>query len=312
MIKKMRAAFTICTNNYLAQVKVLAESIKNYAPEYRFYLFLADEFDNGIDYKGLGFEVILAKSLPIDFFSLVKKYNIIELNTCIKASCFKYLFKETKADIIHYFDPDIALFNDIQHLDNHFNTSSILITPHILTPITWQEGSPNENLFLNHGIYNLGYLGLKKSKDTFELLDWWENRTLNWGYYRTRQGLFVDQLWINYVPIFFPDSSKVLTDPEFNMGPWNLHERSLSYTEGKFMVNNKYPLTFYHFSSYKFSQHEISSNYRYTFATNPDMRQIYDLYRDKMLAAGVENFVGKKWAYQRKENFFSKLFKKKY
>lgn len=308
----MNAIFTICTNSYLAQAIVLSASVKRFAKDYKFYLFLADELDPDISYNDFpNIEFVLAKSLPIDFFSLVKKYNIIELNTCIKGTCFKYLFNEKGAEKVHYFDPDIELFEDIDTLDQHFDDAAILLTPHIVSPISWQEGSPNENLFLNHGLYNLGYLGLAKKGDYMNLLDWWENRTLTMGYYKTKEGLFVDQLWINYVPLFYPESSKILFDKGYNMGPWNLHERALSQKDGKFYVNKTVSLKFYHFSSYKHNRHEISGNYRYTFASNPDMRQLYDDYQQKMIAAGVDNFVGKTWAYEQKKSWFSKLFKKR-
>ncbi|MBE7179577.1 MAG: hypothetical protein INR69_24450, partial [Mucilaginibacter polytrichastri] len=172
---KGKFAFTICTNSYLPQARILADSIRQWAPEYTFYVFLADELDPTVRYET--FENLTLKpasELPIDFAALVKKYGIIELNTCIKASCFKWLFKEFDAGQVHFFDPDICFFSDIKILDDHFNKASILVTPHITQPIPWQDGSPTENLFLNHGLYNLGYLGLKRSTATFAMLDWWE------------------------------------------------------------------------------------------------------------------------------------------
>ena len=308
----MKAAFTICTSSYLAQAKVLSQSFIKFAGDYKFYLFLVDELDEQIEYnKFEGVEFVLAKTLPIDFFALVEKYNIIELNTCIKGTCFKYLFNKG-AQMVHYFDPDIELLDEIKHLDAHFKDAPILLTPHITSPITWQDGSPNENLFLNHGLYNLGYKGLTNQGDYMKLLDWWEDRTLTRGYYRTKQGFFVDQLWINYVPLFWPESTKILFDPGYNMGPWNLHERTLSSQEGgKFLVNNVSTLKFYHFSSYKHINHEISNNYRYTFATNPDVKLLYDSYQKKMIEAGVDFYLSIKWAYQKKETFIKRLFKKK-
>ncbi|WP_316837470.1 hypothetical protein [Pedobacter nutrimenti] len=308
----MKAAFTICTNNYLAQARILFSSIQKFAKDYKCYLFLVDELHPEIDYKDFpGIEFILAKTLPIEFSGLIKKYDIVELNTCVKASAFKHLFNEKGAEIVHYFDPDIELFDEITNLDVHFEQASILLTPHIITPIPWQEGSPNENLFLNHGLYNLGYLGLTNKGDYMKLLDWWENRTLNMGYNRTRHGLFVDQLWINYVPLFFPGSTKILFDQGCNMGPWNLHERSLSHKDNKFFVNDSVSLKFYHFSSYKYNQHEISGNYRYTFTSNPDVKPLYDLYQEKMIASGVKLYSGTKWAYEQKKPFLSKFLKKK-
>jgi hypothetical protein len=287
----MKVAFTICSNNYLAQAKTLADSIAKYSPEYKFYICLVDELDNRIDYKQfLPTEIILAKDLPLNFNDLKKKYSIIELNTCVKATCFKYLFHENPTTShIHFFDPDIEIFNDLSYLDTYFENASFLVTPHITKPIVWGNKEPNENLFLNHGLYNFGYVGLKNnSPSVFEMLDWWELRLLERGFMRLERGLFVDQLWGNYFPIFYPKETTVLFELGCNMGPWNLHERQLTFDGTTYLVNNKFPLIFYHFSSYKYTNPlSISNNYRYDFTTNPDLLTIYTSYKDKI----VENNV---------------------
>ena len=302
--------FTVCTNNYLAQACVLAKSVKNMAPDYSFYLFLADEFNSEIDYNAFeNINFINWQLLPIDIEDLKNKFDVVELNTGIKASCFKYLFNHFSAEIVHYLDPDIRLFSSLDNLDSHFNQASILLTPHVFNPIKWQDGSPNENLFLRHGLYNLGYLGLKKSAAATATLDWWEDRCLKMGFNNPKYGFFVDQLWMNYIPLFHPHETFIILDKGCNMGPWNLHERQLS-PQAPFLVNNESALTFYHFSSYNYKQHEISKHYRYTFTSNPDVKPIYDLYQKEMIEAGVEKFEKFKWAYTKKKSFLKKLFKK--
>ena len=62
--------------------------------------------------------------------------------------------------------------------------------------------------------------------NTLYMLHWWKERTYNMGYQRLEKGLFVDQLWMNLVPVLF-ESCNVLNHPGYNMGPWNLHERKL-------------------------------------------------------------------------------------
>jgi len=282
----MKIAFTICSNNYLSQAKTLLDSIQLLASDYVFYIFLVDEYSSQIDYDFFKpANIVLAKDLPVNFNFLKEKYNIIELNTCIKASCFKYVF-EHNSDAVHahYFDPDIEIFNSLNYLDENFNKYDFLITPHISKILPWGSKEPNENLFLNHGLYNLGYIGLKaNSAKVNEMLNWWENRTLNYGFYRLERGLFVDQLWINYVPIYYPEGTKILFHFGCNMGPWNLHERKLKYVNNEYIVNEDYPLVFFHFSSYKYSKpNVISNNYRYDFETNPELISIYNSYNEKI------------------------------
>jgi hypothetical protein len=307
----VKIAFTVCTNNYLAQARVLAKSIKNFAPDYQFYLFLADEENAEIDYHSITeINFINWKQLPIDCDDLIKKFDVVELNTAIKASCFKYLFSKFNAQIIHYLDPDIRLFSSLKNIDSNFTDASILLTPHVFNPISWGPGSPNENLFLRHGLYNLGYLGLKKSSAADATLDWWEDRCLKMGFNNPKYGFFVDQLWMNYIPLFHQQETKVLANKGCNMGPWNLHERTLSEDNGGFKVNNENELVFYHFSSYNFREDAISRHYRYTFETNPDVRPVYKIYQKEMIDAGVERFEHFKWAYTKKKSFLKKLLKK--
>lgn len=302
----MKIAFTICSNNYLAQAKTLAESIYTYGADYIFYIFLVDELDYTIDYNFFApSKIILAKELPLNFESLKTKYNIIELNTCIKPSCFKYLFiNNPTASHIHYFDPDIEIFTDFSYLDKNFNHGSILLTPHIIKPICPGNKEPNENLFLNYGLFNLGYIGLKNnSESVMRMLNWWEMRTLENGFIRIEKGVFVDQLWINFVPLFYPRDVKILFEPGYNMAPWNLHERVLTYNSEKIIVNDKFPLVFYHFSSYKFSDKLVMSIYnRYTFESNPDLVPLYDDYHSKLLKNNIVQLSEKECFYYKNRN----------
>ncbi|MDQ8015272.1 MAG: glycosyltransferase, partial [Flavobacterium nitrogenifigens] len=200
----MKIAFTICSNNYLAQAKILEYSLLEKNSDYKFIIGLCDEFSEDIDYSFLeNIEIIPASQFGIYCFDeIIKKYDIVELNTSIKASFFKYLIsKYENLETIIYFDPDIQIFNKLSLLEKYLKEYDILLTPHILNPIGVDDFSPAESSFLNYGIYNLGFLALNpKSQNARDLLDWWEDKTLKIGFSQVSNGLFVDQLWINLVP----------------------------------------------------------------------------------------------------------------
>jgi len=290
-----KLAFTICSNNYLAQAKTLADSLIEHNPEYKFVIGLVDELSDEIDYNFfLPHEIILVKNIGIENFeSITKKYNIIELNTCVKASFFKYLFKRFKdLDYTYYFDPDLMFFDNLKKLDKEFNESNILLTPHINTPIPLDGSFPSENHFLNFGIYNLGFIGIKRNEKSFQFLDWWEERTLNFGFINVKEGYFVDQLWINLVPLFF-DKVKILKEYGFNAAPWNLHERNKLEKKGKkFYMSDNSQLLFYHFRSYDVNSPEKISKYypRYTFNNCPSVKLLYDIYHEKLKSNMIDNF----------------------
>jgi hypothetical protein len=298
----MKIAFTICSNNYLAQASILMESLLKHARDYKLYVCLCDK---KMAYSVIeGVEIIEAKEiLGESFFELIEKYNIIELNTSVKASMFKYLFEKFDADLIYYFDPDIKVFNDIFLLENEFPSDcEFMLTPHILKPVSIDEKySPNENLFLNHGVFNLGFLGLRgHSRQVSEFLDWWEERLMTNCFSNLRQGYFVDQLWINLVPIYFKNVY-VSKNKGNNVAPWNLHERELFFnkTKEEFMSGTQSPLIFFHFSNYNYlHKNLITPKYtRVNLDSSKNLVHIYNDYYLDLIRNRVEFFSKQKCHY---------------
>ena len=290
----MKIVFTLCSNNYLAQAKTLGDSIKLRNRDYNFFIGLTDQ-NTGIDYeKEIGHPVITSDKIGIpDFDDLWKKYSIIEFNTSVKPFYFQYFInKFPDLDYIFYFDPDIFVYNHLKIIEEEFGDDGrILLTPHILSPITLDDKIPGENTFLNFGIYNLGFLGLKNPQADNSLLEWWKERTFNLGYIQPSKGLFVDQLWFNLAPVFF-DQIIITKHPGLNMAPWNLHERVLSETNDVIYANNTFPLIFYHFSSFYYNDPKtISKKYtRYSFETNPELKEIYENYQKLLRSNGIQKF----------------------
>jgi len=315
----MRIAFTICSNNYLAQAKALGDSITKTNPGYKFFIGLVDTYSPEIDYSFFQpHEILPASEIGVTSFDeLWKKYNIIEFNTCVKASFFKYFFKTYQgAQSVFYLDPDIAVYHSLAILETELEQYNVLLTPHIFTPIPLDGMSPTENHFLNYGIYNLGFIAINRECFTnSKFLDWWEERLLTISYSRPCEGIFVDQLWINLVPIFF-EKVKILSSYGFNAGPWNLHERTVTESNaGSYNMNDGLPLYFYHFSNFKISERGRISNYyeRYSFEGRPHLKTLYNGYYNQLINNKVETLAVIKCAYmiQQQKHFKAELWKNK-
>ncbi len=307
----MKITFTICSNNYLAYAKVLGNSLKVHEPDLQFFIFLCDERNSEINYADLADEVIPVIAIEPQLPALAAKYNIIELNTCVKPRVFEYLFNERKFERAIYFDPDIKIYNSFAGLFDQLKTSSIILTPHICTPIPFDNKKPTENHFLNFGIYNLGFLGLQNNEESKKFLTWWKAHTYAQGYIDVYKGIFVDQLPINLVPLFFKNV-EVIESMAYNMGPWNLHERYLCVNENTILINEKAPLIFFHFSSFKVDEMELPlSQYdRFTLSARPDLQKIYYGYNNELKAAGYffyEKFI---YSYAHIRQAFVKKVKK--
>ena len=71
------------------------------------------------------------------------------------------------------------------------------------------------------------------------------------------------------------------------MAYWNLFERTLSRKDGRYIVNGQHDLVFFHFSGYNPLLPEvISRRVPLTFSERPDLRPLFDEYRDSLLACG--------------------------
>jgi hypothetical protein len=313
----MKLAFTLCSNNYLAQAKILADSLISHNPDYTFIIGLVDEKSDLIDYNFFSPHTIIPiADIGIENFDeLWKKYNIIELNTSVKASFFKYLQAENPAvEFIFYFDPDIMVFHKLHLLEGEFQRADILLTPHVLSPIPLDGLLPSENTFLNYGTYNLGFIGVKTATaNTTRMLDWWEERTLTMGYINEAKGIFVDQLWMNHVPLFF-QNVKVLKGYGYNTAPWNLQERrSITREQAGYKMEDGGFLVFFHFSTYNYLLPDQLSKYnRNNFQNTPDVKPLYEVYHHLLQQNNVAKLSVIPCAYveRRRAYFLSQHFQR--
>jgi hypothetical protein len=284
-------AFTLCSNNYLAHAKTLGDSFLKFHPDFKFIIGLVDKYAEEIDYKAFSnFTILPVDDIEIDIFEELKlKYNITELNTAVKPSYIHFLFKKYSADNVVYIDPDILVTSRFSEVLEALKTKNIVITPHICSPID-DDFSPTDYHTIRGGIFNLGFIALSDYRNVKIFLDWWHSRVIKYGFNNFSLNMFYDQLWINYVPVFY-DNYVILKHPGYNMANWNLHERMLSVNaEGEYIVNGTNNLRFFHFSSYHYDKPSVICSYltRYNFENRPDLKNIFDTYRQLLLDNNVE------------------------
>jgi hypothetical protein len=283
----MKVGFTIVTKNYIGLARLLKSSIKTVNPEVLFYIFVADEFDSDSDYKGNN-EVLVAKTtlnIPSDIWENMSfKYTLTEFCTAIKPFCFEYLFSETKAEKILYFDPDIYVFNSLDLLFDNLETKSIVLLPHIVVP---QTINLSEKVFLQSGIYNLGFLGLKKGDVADNILKWWGSKLKDACFDDVLDYTFTDQKWMNYITALFPQEEiEINRHLGCNVAPWNFYEREIVF-DGENPIGIKkrifpdgviYTLIFIHYSGYDYLS-LIDGKEKRTRRSNYDLK-----YKDVKLA----------------------------
>ncbi len=275
----MNLVFTICSNNYLAQAITLGQSLIKYNNDYKFIIGLVDRKTEEIDYTTIPFEIIEVEKINVKYFTeMTLRYNIIELNTAFKPYFFQFFFENYGVDSVIYIDPDIQIFAPFDDLQKELLTNDIIITPHFTTPLNDDKWQAEED-FLNAGLYNLGFIAIKNSLEGRDMIKWWADRLRNKAYIDYKRGLFTDQIWINFVPLFF-QKVKVFTNVGYNVAYWNLHERTISKRNGAYYINETYPLIFYHFASFNAFKPDIisSGQKRYTFDERTDIVPLFKNY----------------------------------
>ena len=240
--------FTIASKNYLAYVRVLMESITSVHPEYERFLCLADKTDGMIDSATEGYQIVEADRLDIpDFEDMTLRYDIMEFNTAVKPFMIQWLFQHTELDAVIYLDPDIRVFSRFDRLEKLLeNGASVVLTPHITSPV--EDGLvPNDHQMLQAGVFNLGFVAMRRSEESIKYSQWWGRRLTTMCVSDVANGLFTDQKWCDLAPCFL-DNLSVLKDPGYNVAYWNLFQREIKRSdEGQWIVNGA-PLVFFHFS----------------------------------------------------------------
>ncbi len=276
------AVFTIASRNYFSYVETLMESLEKTNPEWERFVAVADEVES---LPLNSFRLVNLKDLQLPEVEKMKfKYTILEFNTAIKPFVFNHLFSEYGYDRVLYFDPDIQVFDRLNELEEKFDEgNTIILTPHF-TGLWSDSKKPNEVDILLSGTYNLGFLGLAKSKESQELLKWWGEKLAKQCVADIAHGIFVDQKWMDLVPGFFPNVF-ILRHEGYNVAYWNLSHRIAEKKNGRYYFNGQ-PLKFFHFSGINpFDISQVSKHQnRYTIDEVGAAKELFEDYAKLVLS----------------------------
>ena len=280
----MTLVFTLCSKNYLGQATTLYDSFRKHNPEIAFIIGVVDKLS--VDQRKMldGYKVLEVDELGSDKIKgMYDRYNIIELNTAVKPYYIEYFFTAYQASKVIYFDPDVLVLHPVDHIIEQLETFSYLLTPHFCSPI-YDNFLLTEQVTLATGTFNLGFCAVKNDINGNRLIDWWCKKLLDECIMDLSRSYFVDQKWMNLSVCYF-ESFLVDRHLGMNMAHWNLHERVLtSDGNGGYLVNNMYPLIFFHFSSYKPDRPMVIADWqnRFSFETRPDLVSLFDDYRRRL------------------------------
>ncbi len=251
--------FTSITANYLPKARVLAQSAKRQAADVRFHLLLCDDYPPDADPASEPFDSIInVTELPIpDREAWLFGHTVVEMCTAVKARGFLEIARRFAAEKIFYFDPDMVILSGLDGLIERLDRHSLLLTPHVSEPEKTMEAiMDNEIASLKHGVFNLGFLGVRTSSEGMRFLNWWAERLRYFCHDDIAGGLFTDQRWLDLAPAFFEDLA-IMREPIYNVATWNLTHRPVAGSLERGLTVNGELISFYHFSGFDGGAQEV-------------------------------------------------------
>lgn len=254
-----RAVASVVTVNYIAHAIAVS-----------YYL---NETNPGLDYVVLvvGNSVDLPASFPDSIklicwdkivnaserMRLASSYTPFELCCVLRGRFHNYLVTKSDYSMWVMIDTDIGIYSSLDPLWAALRPFSIILTPHLNKPVSDDCILSIEGPLLSVGLYNAGVVAMQRSQTSLAISLWMIDRLERFGRahkHRISAGIggshdfeFVDQNWLNHVPIFFTEGTLILKNPVFNLGHWNLQEGNLHIIEGSPFFNGE-KLIFAHFS----------------------------------------------------------------
>jgi hypothetical protein len=297
----MVVAYTVCSLNYIGYAKAFYKSLHKYHPEVHFVVGLVDTLPTGTNAQDFPFEVVEVVVLKEQMLAdMASRYSMLELTCAFKPTFGKYLL-ERNPEQLWYFDTDMLIFHRMDCLYQTLQQYNIVITPHFTTP--FKDGlHQRERDFLNSGLYNAGFWGIRNTPESKRFLDWWQDRLRTEGYLRYDLGMGSDQLWLNFVPLFF-EGVKVENNAGYNVAYWNLHERNIEKnTNEGYVVNGDKPLCLFHFSGYQPLQPTLISRHqnRWTFENMPILQPLYQTYHQALVDNYYDTYSAIRSVYDHK------------
>lgn len=142
--------------------------------------------------------------------------------------------REPSVDEVTYLDADLYFFGAPSTLLDELAASRahVLITEHAFDPAYDQSATA--------GRFCVQFVTFRNTPDARGVLQWWQERCLEWCYARHEEGKFGDQKYLDQWPSLFGEKVHILRRKELALAPWNARY----YLEA---ADSAFRPVFYHF-----------------------------------------------------------------
>lgn len=213
----MTAFFTVCNRHQLPGAIALGKSIREHHKGARFFIGWADE----ADLPGLpdGMEIVPVSDLELPQLAQMSvRYYDFELVHALRPWFARHLLEQRPAiSGLVFLAPTAMVYRSFEHLSDP--AKDLLLTPHIVRRLPESRGLDDKRI-LNIGMFHSNAWIARRSESVQNLLDWWSTRTIDRASFDLCNGMCLDQLWLNYAPVY-ASRSFIIRDPLWHLGLHN-------------------------------------------------------------------------------------------
>jgi hypothetical protein len=110
---------------------------------------------------------------------------------------------------LYFFRSPCVLFDELAQSRKH-----VLITEHAF--------APEYRSHIQFGRFCVQFVTFRNTEAARSVLDWWQERCIEWCYAREVEGKFGDQKYLDQWPDRFPDAVHILSRTDMTAAPWNV------------------------------------------------------------------------------------------
>jgi hypothetical protein len=178
------------------------------------------------------------------------KEKAYEYYWAIKAFLVRKVLQEENINMATYIDCDFLFFQSPEIIFEEMGNADILIQPNNFSFMRVSD-------FIPVGYYCSCFEVFRNTKNGLRILSWWHKRCIEWCHSRFEDNKFADQKYLDDWKLRFKNVREILNIGA-NVAPWNIHKFDISKINKKIVINNKWPLIYYHFHSLRMNLSDYS------------------------------------------------------
>lgn len=231
----MNIIFTVCNRTQLSNALALGVSSLRHHPDHLFYIGWADTIPLSNLPKNV--KTISAEKLGVqEWGEMCARYYDFELVAASRPWFAKNILKANpECSSLTFLSPTTILYDSMQEINDP--AADLFLTPNITKPLAPSKDLDDKRI-LNIGMFHAGSWILKPNPVTIKMLDWWTHRTIDRAKFDLCNGMCMDQLWLNYAPIWVEKTTKI-SHSGWHFGLHSILNKTLTEKNGNYSVENE-------------------------------------------------------------------------